>query len=145
MRRTAAHILSSPNPAQLEMRILANHGSDQRFAFLRGRWSRAWRTTKSHNKVTLHAEKLNAGAKSKDSEAALGGLLGYGDSDESQQSDSDVGSERKGASLPMIVGLQGATSSNTIDNPSDDEIKRARRAKAREWSKRRKMQQSPGT
>ncbi|KXN90735.1 hypothetical protein AN958_03750 [Leucoagaricus sp. SymC.cos] len=28
MRRTATHLLSSPNPAQLEMRILANHGYD---------------------------------------------------------------------------------------------------------------------
>jgi len=46
MKRTAVHLHSSPNPAQLEMRILANHGADKRFAFLRGRWSRAWRTTK---------------------------------------------------------------------------------------------------
>lgn len=37
LRRTTVHIISSPNPAQLEMRILANHGPDKRFAFLRGR------------------------------------------------------------------------------------------------------------
>src|SRR5882757_696876 len=42
MRRTAAHITSSPNPEQLEMRILANHGNDTRFSFLRGRWKCAW-------------------------------------------------------------------------------------------------------
>lgn len=37
LRRTTVHIISPPNPAQLEMRILANHGPDKRFAFLRGR------------------------------------------------------------------------------------------------------------
>ncbi|KAF5338842.1 hypothetical protein D9758_015569 [Tetrapyrgos nigripes] len=35
MRRTTKSILASPNPAQLEMGILANHGGDKRFAFLR--------------------------------------------------------------------------------------------------------------
>ncbi len=42
MHRTATHLLASPNRAQLELRILANHGADRRFAFLRGRWRRAW-------------------------------------------------------------------------------------------------------
>lgn len=42
MERTAASISRSNNSQQLEMRILANHGSDPRFAFLRGRWRRAW-------------------------------------------------------------------------------------------------------
>ncbi|KAI9569304.1 hypothetical protein HD554DRAFT_603053 [Boletus coccyginus] len=38
---TASHIISSPNHAQLEMRILANYyGTDKTFAFLRGRCSR---------------------------------------------------------------------------------------------------------
>ncbi|KAI6111675.1 hypothetical protein EV401DRAFT_1988918 [Pisolithus croceorrhizus] len=46
LRRTAVHIISSPNSAQLEMRILANHTIDKRIAFLRGRWSRALDTAK---------------------------------------------------------------------------------------------------
>lgn len=51
MRRTASHILASPNPAQLEMRILAHHGSDKRFAFLRGRWKRVWNSLKGNMEV----------------------------------------------------------------------------------------------
>ena len=33
LRQTAVHIVSSLNPAQLEMRILENHNADKRFAF----------------------------------------------------------------------------------------------------------------
>ncbi|KIL63719.1 hypothetical protein M378DRAFT_164155 [Amanita muscaria Koide BX008] len=80
MRHTAVHIHSSPNPAQLEMRIPANHGADKRFAFLRGRWSHAWRLAKY--KVRLQTEEA---AKEKDMEQKsdnLVALAGYGDSDE---------------------------------------------------------------
>ncbi|KAF8317463.1 hypothetical protein DL93DRAFT_573499 [Clavulina sp. PMI_390] len=51
MVRTAASVAKSPNPQQLEMRILANHGSDPRFAFLRGRWKRAWNRIKNPPKA----------------------------------------------------------------------------------------------
>ena len=51
MRKTAAtHLLSSPNPVVLELRILANDGADLRFAFLRGRWSRSWDSIKAQAK-----------------------------------------------------------------------------------------------
>ena len=42
MERTAAHLHASPDRARLAARILANHGADKRFAFMRGRWRRAW-------------------------------------------------------------------------------------------------------
>ncbi|KAG8895860.1 hypothetical protein FRB99_000312 [Tulasnella sp. 403] len=42
MTRTATHIRNSPNRTLLEMRILANHGADPRFAFLKGRWKKRW-------------------------------------------------------------------------------------------------------
>lgn len=85
MRRTAAHILSSLNPAQLEMRILANHGADPRFAFLKGRWSRAWRTSKAHVRAEKKEEEESR-ANVKASDGALGGLAGYAsDSDEEQE------------------------------------------------------------
>ena len=74
MQRTALHIQSSPNPAQLEMRILANHGGDRRFAFLRGRWSRYWKDmTDQARKETLK----------RDEPAGLGGLAAYGSDDDS--------------------------------------------------------------
>lgn len=60
MHRTATHLLTSPNAAQLEMRILANHGADKRFAFLRGRWSRAWQITKARIKLGMEAEKARS-------------------------------------------------------------------------------------
>lgn len=74
MKRAAKNILSSPNPAQLEMRILANHGADPRFAFLRGRWSRFWRLTK---------HRLQEERRKETETAVLGELAGYG-SDEGE-------------------------------------------------------------
>lgn len=70
MRRTAKNLQSASNPAQLEMRILANFGADKRFAFLRGRWSRSWASMKHHSK--------DAKAKT----PALGALANYSDSDD---------------------------------------------------------------
>lgn len=46
MKKTAEHIAASPNPLQLELRILANHGGDERFEFLRGRWKSTWQALK---------------------------------------------------------------------------------------------------
>ncbi|KAI9463814.1 hypothetical protein HD554DRAFT_1292774 [Boletus coccyginus] len=79
IRRTASHIISSPNPAQLEMRILANHGIDKRFAFLRGRWSRVWRTEKE--RVKQHQAEETKKVQLPTALTSFGGLAGYGDSD----------------------------------------------------------------
>ncbi|KAJ7086415.1 hypothetical protein B0H15DRAFT_348651 [Mycena belliarum] len=73
MARTAASIASTVNPAQLEMRILANYGGDRRFAFLRGRWKARWAAMKRDAEKAEEAKKLSAG---------LGTLADYGDSDE---------------------------------------------------------------
>ncbi|KIK36202.1 hypothetical protein CY34DRAFT_533995 [Suillus luteus UH-Slu-Lm8-n1] len=91
MKRTALHLISSPNPAQLEMRILANHGADKRFAFLRGRWSRTWRTTKER----LRQEKINQSAQSlrASRNVVLGGLAAYGDSDDEGSKEESEGGE----------------------------------------------------
>jgi len=82
MQRTALHIQSSPNPAQLEMRILANHGADRRFAFLRGRWPRSWKA------MTDHARKETV---KRDEPAGMGGLAGYGSGDDSDADNSEQG------------------------------------------------------
>jgi len=81
MQRTALHIQSSPNPAQLEMRILANHGADHRFAFLRGRWSRFWEAMTDNARETLK----------RDEPAGLGGLAGYGSDDDSDADNGEKG------------------------------------------------------
>jgi hypothetical protein len=125
MRRTATHIQSSPNPAQLEMRILANHGGDKRFAFLRGRWALAWKTAKLKVGAEREAEaRKNTGG-------SLGGLLGYGDSD----AESDEGS-------PKESMVSESKEEPVIDKDnSEDMVKEARRARAREWAEKRRAVQ----
>ncbi|KAK0233130.1 hypothetical protein IW262DRAFT_1451689 [Armillaria fumosa] len=84
MRRTAKLILSAANPTQMEMKVLVDFGDKQpAFAFMKGRWSRAWKTVKATTRLQLAEEKMqrNAGA-------GLDGLADYGDSDaESVSSD----------------------------------------------------------
>ncbi|CCL98879.1 uncharacterized protein FIBRA_00886 [Fibroporia radiculosa] len=129
MRRTATHILASPNPAQLEMRILANHGADTRFAFLRGRWSQAWKMVKGRVglgiRMTEEAEK-----EAQPAGGGLGGLAGYGDSDDDSSNDGD---EKTG-------GPSEKTRTATEDTgpDMDDELKKARRARAKEWAEKRR-------
>jgi hypothetical protein len=126
MRRTAAHILSSPNHAQLEMRILANYGGDKRFAFLRGRWSRSWKTIKG--RVRMENDEKE---REKQVGAGLGGLAGYGDSEDEADT-----SEVDDTAIP----------SSKKDNAGGEEkqaddllVKEARRARAREWAEKRRQ------
>lgn len=87
MQRTAAALVRADNPAQLSMRVLANHGADTRFAFLRGRWSQAWtriRKDAEDERMKQEAEK----AKEKE-QAGLGGLAGYGDSGSEAEEDEE--------------------------------------------------------
>lgn len=81
MRRTAAHLSNSENSAQLEMRILANHGGDKRFAFLRGRWKRCW----SQEKKAALGEKKDLHRVAAESSSGLVGLASYSDSDEEDE------------------------------------------------------------
>ncbi|KAE9409209.1 hypothetical protein BT96DRAFT_931980 [Gymnopus androsaceus JB14] len=81
MRRTAKSLLVSPNPAQLEMRILANHGADARFAFLRGRWSRAWKIVKARVRADKVEEEQQKAAPKAET-PGMGLVADYGDSDD---------------------------------------------------------------
>ncbi|KAF8063325.1 hypothetical protein FPV67DRAFT_1421199 [Lyophyllum atratum] len=132
MRRTATHILSSPNPAQLEMRILANHGSDRRFAFLRGRWSRAWQIVKG--KARLEHEKEKKGEKG----LGLGALAGYGDSD-ADSDDSDGASGETDAAEPPPEIPEVPLPPVPLHPEVEDAAKEARRARAKEWAERRRL------
>lgn len=141
MCRTAAHVHASPNPAQLEMRILANHGADSRFAFLRGRWSRAWRLTKGKLRLELEAKK----AKEKEA-AGIGGLAGYGDSDEDEDS-AGSGEETKEADRPAEE-VRDQRAENAEAATDDDALKAARRETTRvggeETSCQRSCRDTPG-
>lgn len=147
MRKTATHISSSPNPAQLEMRILANYGGDKRFAFLRGRWTRFWKLEKA--RAGAEAEALRRTQEDERSGAGLVGLADYGDSDQDGEEDSggDEGQESNGKSSvdlennKVIEGIRGECQAEGVDE-SDAAIKEARRARAKEWTKKRRASTS---
>ncbi|KAJ6632519.1 hypothetical protein B0H10DRAFT_1771660, partial [Mycena sp. CBHHK59/15] len=105
MKRTASSLSSTTNPAQLEMRILANHGADKRFAFLRGRWKKAWNSMKREARVEV--EKKEA---AKTSAGGLGNLADYGDSDDESQGDPppDLPSEAGEDILGAVIAARQA-------------------------------------
>ncbi|KAK8864286.1 hypothetical protein IAR55_001532 [Kwoniella newhampshirensis] len=77
---TAHAILSSPNPSVLELRILTNHATDERFSFLRGRYKSAWERAKADFRKNMEEKRI-----AKEREKGLGVLGGYGsDSDEEE-------------------------------------------------------------
>jgi hypothetical protein len=61
MKRTAEHVVRATNDAQLRARILAHHGADARFAFLRGRWGRAWARAQMDVRREVLVEREGAG------------------------------------------------------------------------------------
>lgn len=131
MHRTATHIMSSPNPGQLEMRILTNHGEDKRFAFLRGRWKNAW----SEEKRMVLGGREREAAKAKAAEGSrsatgLMGLAGYGESSD------EGGCSEDGEEPDTSGGLPGHAE---VD---EEKKKEARRARAREWAANRRPQQA---
>ncbi|KAL0569366.1 hypothetical protein V5O48_012601 [Marasmius crinis-equi] len=135
MRRTAKHISTSPNPGQLEMRILANHGNDKRFAFLRGRWRHAWQIIKGKARMEQEKEKKKP--------ALLGGLAAYGDS--SGDEDSEGGPSRGISEQPesvadaiMATTLPSEPQPGQPNADDDATAKEARRTRAKEWMAKRK-------
>ncbi|KAJ3988998.1 hypothetical protein F5890DRAFT_175902 [Lentinula detonsa] len=127
MRRTAKSIIASPNPAQLELRILANHGADARFAFLRGRWSRAWNTVKAHARV----DKLEQEQKATHF-VRMGLVADYSDSDEGGEDD-EAHTEETGKRQDREMA-----STKSDDGTEVGAIQALRRARAKEWMASRK-------
>ncbi|KAF8147736.1 hypothetical protein K438DRAFT_1625891, partial [Mycena galopus ATCC 62051] len=115
MERTAASVTSGRNPAQLEMRILANYGSDKRFAFLRGRWKTAWTAMK--RKAQQDQE-----AKQSAPPAGLGNLADYGDSDEDKD--------------------EPGTAADPEVEPTPQAALAARQARAKAWAESRRASKS---
>ncbi|KAG6833343.1 hypothetical protein H0H87_008519 [Tephrocybe sp. NHM501043] len=130
MQRTATHLMSSPNSTQLEARILANHGSDARFAFLRGRWSNTWKLAKGKAKMAKAKEEQE-----KQSASGLGVLAGYGDSDADSEEDADARDKTEIESQPAISSTEPNSAPRTMDAEA---LKEARRARAKEWAEKRR-------
>jgi hypothetical protein len=141
MRRTASHVVRATNDAQLRARILAHHGADPRFAFLRGRWGRAWARAQADAQRAALAEQEAQSA------GALGGLTGYGSGsgsggeddveDEGSGGDGGDGVDEHALELGVPPGLQAAP-----ETPAEElklrAAQEARRAKAREWAEKRR-------
>jgi hypothetical protein len=128
MRRTASHLLSSPNPAQLEMRILANHGGDRRFSFLRGRWKNVWSLSKA--KARLEKEKESEKA------AGLGVLAGYGSDD--NDSDQEANDGGQGVIPEVPLAEEKPQVHEVTAGVEDDVAKEARRRRLKEWTEKRR-------
>jgi hypothetical protein len=144
MRRTATHLLSSPNAAQLEMRILANYGSDKRFAFLRGRWSRKWNLIKMKARAQPEEEKDETGKleEIKQSQAGLRLVTGYGSDDDSEADNNNM--EEPGT---ISKGKDTAQYSLPAEPPDsttavEEAAKEARRKRAKEWAEKRREMKS---
>ncbi|PPR02680.1 hypothetical protein CVT24_002102 [Panaeolus cyanescens] len=156
MTRTATHLAGSPNPAQLEMRILANHGADPRFAFLlpRGRWRRAWVSAKDE------ANRAKEKAANKEKQTILGGLAGYGSgSDDSGDESNSAEKEAEAVQPPLSTPPLPSSPPPSVPPPpppsilmlasadeeghgSDSAIKAERRKRAKEWAERRRALES---
>ena len=136
MKRTAAHVVRATNDAQLRARILAHHGADTRFAFLRGRWGRAWARAQAEARREVLAER--------EAQGALGGLTGYGSGSgsgsesESEHSGGGGGNGSGEDSAHMVVIAQ------TAEEPAVRTTQEARRAKAREWAQKRRAERVAG-
>ncbi|WVQ72612.1 hypothetical protein IAR50_002170 [Cryptococcus sp. DSM 104548] len=135
MSHTALALSASPNPSVLEIRILTNHSTDERFAFLRGRYKKAWEAVKEK----LRREKEEK-ARKEERERGLGGLGGYG-----SDSESEDGSE----GTPEPPADEGVPPPPEEDVPplpfppplpsgdDEEEKKRQRRLRVEEWKRKR--------
>ncbi|KAI5121525.1 hypothetical protein M0805_002585 [Coniferiporia weirii] len=147
MMRTATHLIVARDSTQLTARILANHGGDSRFAFLRGRWRRAWAAVRAEARELEKQKSENEKkAKSTGSEAGtLTGLGGYGDSDSDDETEcKDEQEVNKEEGINTHVPVAGPPSSST--NIEDEAAKiQARRARARDWAAKRREEKNEKT
>ncbi|KDQ52528.1 hypothetical protein JAAARDRAFT_702311 [Jaapia argillacea MUCL 33604] len=141
MKRTAQHLMDSDNPAQLEMRILANHGADERFGFLRGRWGNAWKLVQA----VVRLERSGGAVKVKEEAGGLG-LGGYGSGDSDDGEEEQVQEQEQQAATDedqcnaneKIPRGEPSVQDKTEKEKDDEALKAARRAKAREWAEKRR-------
>jgi hypothetical protein len=139
MKRTATHVVCATNDAQLRARILAHHGADTRFAFLRGRWGRAWARAQEEARRDVLAER--------EAQGALGGLTGYGSGSESESENDAESSEGGRDDTGGVSGGEDRVQvvvAETAEEPTVLTTQEARRAKAREWAQKRRAERAAG-
>lgn len=130
MKRTARAMRAAGNPKVLEMKILANHGSDGRFAFLsskaKGRAREVWQ------KLLNGVEDVEDRKERKGSTGmGMGQLAGYGSESDGGDDNDNEGEEVQRQQSPKALG----------DEESEARKREARLQRAREWSKRRREEE----
>ncbi|GAA6046465.1 hypothetical protein NBRC10513_001406 [Rhodotorula toruloides] len=159
MTRLHSTLSSSPNPSLLELRILANHSKDERFAFLRegGRWRSVWGEIRRGERGVdgRRKEKAEEGKAEEAKKEGLAGLVGYGsDSDDEEQEEAggrvEEDAERAEAAPAEAEATPDPPAMGAGVNADDDAERRAKQAlkaeKAREWArKRREAREAAGS
>lgn len=136
------------------MRILTHHSTDERFAFLRGRWKNAWEKVKGDIKGEKESNR-----RLEEKQRGLGGLGGYeSDSEASEEGEEPpvppeddsipppppeiddrapppppVEESESGGSFPPPPPLQPSTEGDD----QEEEKRRQRRLRVEEWKKQR--------
>ena len=136
MTKLAGTLAASPDPNLLELRILANHGSDPRFAFLRkgGKWANHW--------ADLRAPKPPPPLAAVERSEPVGGGLGL----VAYESDADDESDGKAERPVEVLSPTNDTGKCVVDEAVANEFDEAERArkeakaeKARAWAAKRKL------
>ncbi|KAL7414650.1 hypothetical protein BDY24DRAFT_414361 [Mrakia frigida] len=142
MRHTSTSLLSSPSPRVLELRILANHGADPRFAFMRGRWKNVWDGLLAGKTVTAEGVVLEPVEKEKEVVGMAGLMGGYGsdsdsESEEEKEEGAGEGDEGEGETKEVVVELEPVV--EVLEETEEEkEKKKRRKEKALEWARKRK-------
>lgn len=156
MTRLHSTLSSSPNPSLLELRILANHSTDERFSFLRegGRWRSVWGEIRRGERRAdgQRVETERGGEKAEKKGTA--GLVAYG-SDSDDEGDEQDANEKVGEEVVEEVEVNADAGDKAEAPPTEsvapplppasaadaDAERRAKQAlkaeKAREWARRR--------
>jgi hypothetical protein len=156
MRKLDKTLQAAQEPTLLEMRILANHGSDPRFSFLRkdGQWREEWeqirregREAESEAQAAAAAEQLRSTAAG--TLQAGPALVGYGSEEDSegepersslqdsQQNDTsaiDLSLQKKSEGAPAKSGHPPGGD----EAAAAEERARKRAVKVAEWAEKRK-------
>lgn len=98
---------------------------------------------KSRVRLDQIAEKAKVVTNQRSDSGLSAGLVAYGDSDEGSSSDSEDNDAPQSSNIEVVKPVATPpTSHSSADQTSiDDAIKQARRARAKQWSERRKLQQ----
>lgn len=132
MSHTATCVFSSPNPSLLEMRILTHHSTDERFAFLRGRWKHAWEKVKGD----IKGEKENK-RRLEEKQRGLGGLGGYGSDSEASEEEGEWPVPPEDDGIPPPPPEIDDRAPDDQEDDQEEEKRRQRRLRVEEWKKQR--------